>query len=144
MLWGVEIVVPDGSLIRLGGVDRKKTDVVSELQAVLAQYASVDSTAAVVRAERAQLREALPAADALLRHLRAALVVFLGQGNPELEKFGVRIREPRKPTVQQKVLAGEKARRTRALRGTLGPRQKKAIRYTGEPTLVLGEGTREE
>jgi hypothetical protein len=144
MLGGVETVLPDGSLIRLGGVDQKKADVVSELKAVLAQYARVDNAAAVARAERAQLHEALPAAYRMLRHLRAALVVFLGQDNPDLEKFGVRIREPRKPTVQRKALAAEKARRTRALRGTMGPRQKEAIRYTGEPPLVLGKGTSEE
>jgi hypothetical protein len=138
MLSGVQTVIPDGSLIRVDGVDQKKADVVTELQAVMTQYAAVDSSAAAVRADRAQLRQALPAAHLLLQHLKDAMIAYLGRGSPELQKFGLKARSGRKPTVQQKALAAEKARRTRALRGTKGSRQKAAIRFVGEPTLVLG------
>jgi len=138
MLSGVQTVIPDGSLIRVDGVDQKKADVVTELQAVLTQHAAVDSSAAAVKANRAQLSQALPAAHLLLQHLKLAIIALLGKGSPELQQFGLQVRVPRKLTVQQKALAAEKARRTRALRGTKGSRQKAAIRYAGEPTLVLG------
>jgi hypothetical protein len=138
MLSGVQTVIPDGSLIRVDGVDQKKADVVTELQAVMTQYAAVDSSAAAVKADRAQLRQALPAANLLLQHLKLAVIALLGKGSPELQKFGIRVRVTRKLTSQQKALAAEKARRTRALRGTKGSRQKAAIRFAGEPTLVLG------
>ena len=138
MLSGVQTVIPDGSLIRVNGVDEKKADVVSELQSLLAQYASIDSSAAVAKAARVQLRQALPAASQTLQQLKDAIFAFLGRGSPELQKFGLKARTARKPTTQQKALAAEKARRTRALRGTKGSRQKAAIRYAGEPTLVLG------
>jgi hypothetical protein len=138
MLSGVQTVIPDGNLIRVDGVDQKKADVVTELQAVMTQYAAVDSSAAAAKADRAQLRQALPAAHLLLQHLKDAMIAYLGRGSPELQKFGLKARSGRKPTVQQKALAAEKARRTRALRGTKGSRQKAAIRFAGEPTLVLG------
>jgi hypothetical protein len=138
MLSGVQTVIPDGSLIRVNGVDEKKADVVSGMQSVLAQYASVDSSTAVAKAARVQLRQAQPAAHQMLQQLKDAVIAFLGRGSPELQKFGLKARTARKPTTQQKALAAEKARRTRALRGTKGSRQKAAIRYAGEPTLVLG------
>jgi hypothetical protein len=138
MLSGVQTVIPDGSLIRVDGSDQKKADVVTELQAVLTQYAAADGSAAQVKASRAQLRQAEPAARLLLAHLKDAIFAFLGRGSPELGQFGLKARTTRKPTVQQKALAAEKARRTRALRGTKGSRQKAAIRYVGQPTLVLG------
>ena len=138
MLSGVQTVIPDGSLIRVNGVDEKKADVVSELQSVLAQYASVDSSTAVAKANRVQLRQALPAAHQTLQQLKDAMVASFGRGSPELQKFGLQARSARKPTTQEKALAAEKARRTRALRGTKGSHQKAAIRYVGEPTLVLG------
>ncbi len=138
MLSGVQTVIPDGNLIRVDGVDQKKADVVRELQAVLTQYAAVDSSAAAVKANRVQLRQTLPAAHLLLTQLKDAMIAYLGRGSPELQQFGLKASVARKPTVQQKALSAEKARLTRVLRGTKGSRQKAAIQYTGEPTLVLG------
>ncbi len=138
MLSGVQTVIPDGSLIRIDGVDQTKADVVSELQSVLAKYAAIDSSAAVTKANRVQLRQAQAAAQLLRQQLKDAMITSLGRGSPELQKFGLQARGRRNPTVQQKALSAEKARRTRALRGTKGSRQKAAIQYTGEPTLVLG------
>jgi len=138
MLSGIQTVIPDGSLIRINGVDQKKADVVTELQSVLEKYASVDSSVAVAKATRVQLHQAQPAAQQTLQQLKDAMIASFGRGSPELQKFGLRAPSARKLTTQQKALAAEKARRTRALRGTKGSRQKAAIRYAGEPTLVLG------
>src|SRR5450755_1235940 len=89
MLSGVQTVIPDGSLIRVDGVDQKKADVVSELQSVLAQYASVDSSMAEAKANRVQLRQALPAAHQTLRDLKDAVIAAFGRGSPELQKCGL-------------------------------------------------------
>jgi hypothetical protein len=137
MLAGLQEALPEGSVIRVNGRDRARADVLSELQSLLAQYALVDSSHAEQRALRAQLRAAKPAARALRQRLKEALVTRLGRNSPDLSRFGMEIRDRRKPTVQRQALAAEKARRTRALRGTKGPRQKAAIRFVGEPTLVL-------
>ena len=138
LLWCLETALPDGDLIRVNGTVRQKADVLAELQAVLMQYAAVDDAAAIAQANRARLRDALPAARLLLAHLKDAMIGVVGRDSPELGKFGLEARAVRKLTVKQKALAAEKARRTRVLRGTKGSRQKAAIRYVGEPTLVLG------
>jgi hypothetical protein len=139
MLSGVQQVIPDGSDVLVAGVKLKKADVVAKLQAFTSQYDAITTQAATLLAERQGLKQALPDARTLLQELKDAVIAAFGRGSPEIQKFGLRVRATRKqPTVQQKALAAEKARRTRALRGTKGSRQKAAIRYVGQPTLVLG------
>jgi hypothetical protein len=139
MLSGVEQVIPDGSDVLVAGVQTKKADVVAKLQAFLSTYSAIDTQAAALTAERQGLKQSLPQGRLLLQELKDAMVAFLGRGSPDIQKFGLRVGgSRRKLTTQQKALSAEKARRTRALRGTKGSRQKAAIRYAGEPTLVLG------
>jgi hypothetical protein len=138
MLSGVQQVIPDGSNVLVAGAQLTKADVVAKLTVFLTQYSAIETQAAVVKADRQGLKQSLPEARQLLQELKDAVIAAFGRGSPDLQKFGVRVRVTRKPTSQQRALAAEKARRTRALRGTKGSRQKAAIRFAGEPTLVLG------
>jgi hypothetical protein len=138
MLSGVQQAIPDGSNVLVAGAQLPKADVVAELNGFLSQYSAIETQMAVVKADRQGLKQTLPKARQLLQELKDAVIAAFGRGSPEIQKFGLRVRTIRKQTSQQKALAAEKARLTRALRGTKGSRQKAAIQYTGEPTLVLG------
>ena len=99
----------------------------------------VDSLRAEERALRAQLRAAKPAARALRLRLQDGPDRPPGSW-PQPGPLALRPGAPRPPQADgaaEKALAAEKRRRTRALRRTKGPRQKAAIRFVGEPTLVL-------
>ena len=106
----------------------------------LSQYSAIATQAAELKADRQGLRQSLPEVRQLLQELKDAMIAAFGRSSPEIQKFGLRGRTARKLTSEQRALAAEKARRTRALRGTKGSRQKAAIRFAGQPTLVLGPG----
>jgi hypothetical protein len=138
LLWGLQRNIPDGALVRIDGADRPKAEAVAQLQSILAQFASIDQLAAELAAERSKLRQLLPSARELRVTLKGAMVTHFGRSSATLDEFGIRVHGARKLTVDEKALKAEKARRTRILRGTMGKRQKATIRYTGDPTLILG------
>jgi hypothetical protein len=143
LLWGLQRNIPDGALVRIDGADRQKAEAAAQMQSILAQFATVDQLAAELAAERSKLRQLLPSARELRVTLKAAMVTHFGRSSPTLDEFGIRVHGARKLTVDEKALKAEKARRTRILRGTMGKRQKATIRYTGDPTLVLGPNRKE-
>jgi type I site-specific restriction endonuclease len=140
MLSGVQQAIPDGSEVLVAGAKLMKADMVAKLQGFLSQYSAIATQAAELKADRQGLRQSLPEVRQLLQELKDAMIVAFGRSSPEIQKFGLRGRTARKLTSEQRALAAEKARRTRALRGTKGSRQKAAIRFAGQPTLVLGPG----
>jgi len=67
----------------------------------------------------------------------------VGADNQLLAQWGFVVSKPRKPlTSEEKVLRAAKAKLTRQKRGTLGKRQKAAIKQTTTPdVLVSADGT---
>ena len=98
---------------------------------------------AVVSAAHANLRDALTAlraSEAKVAPLRRAFTSFLratfSQGAAELGDFGLQPPKARAPLdVGKRVLATARAKATRKARGTLGPKQKLAVK--GDVTGVV-------
>ena len=71
--------------------------------------------------------------------LKGALQGVFGHQSEDLTKFGFKPTKRRKPlTSEQKAVRAAKAKLTRQKRGTLGKKQKAAIKETAAPTVTIG------
>lgn len=76
-----------------------------------------------------------------LADLNASVAGILGRDNEELTRYGFKpARRRRALTVEEQTLAKAKAELTRKARGTMGKRQRAAIRATETPTVVIKDG----
>jgi hypothetical protein len=76
---------------------------------------------------------AIPQAQQLAAELKGVLTGFFHAGNPQLSTFGLKVKKPPKPrTTASKAAAAVASAETRKIRGTLGRRQRLALRFTGE------------
>jgi hypothetical protein len=106
--------------------------VVSQINTWLALYPAVAAAKLGSATAVAQLRQTTPAMRAQLSSLKAALKAYFGPGNPQLTQFGI------KPAKARAALSGEtlmvraaRAKQTRVIRGTLGAKQKAALKFQG-------------
>lgn len=78
----------------------------------------------------------------LIRQLHGVLVGVFGEKSPKLAELGFKARRKRAPlTAEQLTRKAARARLTRALRHTLGEKQKEDLKVHGEPDVALhGEG----
>jgi hypothetical protein len=134
---GAEKNLPQTTALELSGKEMTVAQVVADLAAVLAKYADLRDAEAVVAQKRALLHEALPGAHAEVACFKKYLEAKLGKGNPQLAEYGFNlgVRQPTPSGV--KVLAAVKAKQTRAVRHTLGRRQRLALGVKG-PSVLLG------
>jgi hypothetical protein len=140
MLAGLQAVIPDGSSVTVGGQAVAKTDLVNEMTQVLSSYQAVDAGISTTKGARAQLSASFPGFHKQYLGIRDGLVSSLGRGSPQLAQFGIAASKARKPlTSEQKVVHVAKAQKTRALRHTMGKRQKAAVQYTGSLEVAVGE-----
>jgi hypothetical protein len=133
MLAGLQSVIPDGSSVTVGGQAVAKTDLVTEMTQAIAAYQAADAAVSTTKGMRAQLNAQLPGFHKQYLDLKDGLVSSLGRGSPQLAQFGITAAKTAKPlTPTQKVVRTVKALNTRALRHTMGPRQKAAVQYDGK------------
>jgi hypothetical protein len=64
---------------------------------------------------------------------------YLGKGNPLLAQFGFSVGDRKPPTGAALVKGQAKARMTRALRHTMGPKQKAAIRSVAPVAVTVSQ-----
>ena len=88
-----------------------------------------------------QLRAQIPGFRKQFLDLKDGLVSSLGRGNPQLAQFGMAASKAKPLTPTQKVVRAVKAKNTRAMRHTMGKRQKAAVQYTGKLQVSVGETT---
>jgi hypothetical protein len=129
---GIGTQLPSGSAIVVNGQSISQASILTTLQAVLALYGNVDTTVQAEKSSRLVLQAALPVAHQFLVALKAALVGYFGKGNPALVAFGYSASKPRQLTAEQITARTAKAKATRELRGTLGSRQKLAVKFQGQ------------
>jgi len=134
-------LIPDGSSISLGGQSLTKAQILGELQPTLDRYSAIDALVKATQKARLDLRANLPATHQFVKSLEAALVNALGPGNPELDAFGIKTGKYRPLSAEKKFLRAQKAAKTRVLRGTLGKRQKQALKFQGELKAQSVEST---
>jgi len=123
---------PDGSSLSVNGQSMDKSSILAALQAALVLYGNLDAAVQQAKSSRVALEAALPVIHQFVVALKGGLVCIYGKGNPALEAYGFNLVKPRQLTVEQKTARKEKAKRTRALRGTGGKRQKQAVVFTGQ------------
>ena len=88
----------------------------------LAAYADLDTHATATKQARTQVASQLPLARKYYSVLKSAVTNLYGADSPQLAKFGLAPKKPRKPlTSQQLAVRAAKAEATRALRKTTGP-----------------------
>jgi hypothetical protein len=138
MLKGLDSAVPDGTSLVVAGNSTTKADIKTELQKGLGLFQMVRDEARSLQVARQTRSQGLVAVRHYAKDLRAALQGFFGPRNPQLQQFGIKQRGgTRALSSAQFALKAAKAKATRALRHTMGARQKQSIRATGA-TLTLG------
>jgi hypothetical protein len=81
---------------------------------------------------------AIPQNRVRVQQLKDLLIAYYGRGDARLGQFGVRSRPgPRPLSPEAKVLRAQRVRDTRALRHTLGKRQRAAIKTTAKYSLSV-------
>jgi hypothetical protein len=136
MLQGVQSVLPAGSALVTVDGPMSQATMVSELQQMAQAYQAVEDQAVVEKQVRQQLEASLPQFHQEFTAMKNALIGFFKPGSPLLVKFGFKVRAPARPlTAAQKVVKVVKGLATRKLRGTLGPRQKQAVKFSGQVTV---------
>lgn len=113
-----------------------------QLVALLESYQAPILAVELLRAQLAQQEKVRNASLASLRTdlatLKTAVSSQFGNGSPQVAQFGFKPPKARTPlTPAQKVARAAKANATRALRGTMGSRQRQAIKATGDFTVVV-------
>jgi len=141
MLTGLQTVLPsDASLVAPAGSNTATLPVatlIQQVQAGLADYSAVDSAELALTQTRAQLDADLPTAKAQFAAMRAALVFFFGAKSLQLAQFGLKPQKAPTPmSPEAKVAAVVKRSQTRAIRHTLGPKQKAQLKFTGQVAVA--------
>ncbi|HEX8794009.1 MAG TPA: hypothetical protein VF765_23870 [Polyangiaceae bacterium] len=112
--------------------------VTKELQGFLDDHAAVAAAKATLKAKVAAEDTGLAALNALVKAFIAFLRVNFGSDAEALADFG--LAPPKAPaplTAEQKAVAAEKRKATRAARGTKSPKQKRAIHGNVTVQLVV-------
>jgi hypothetical protein len=136
---GLDSALPDGTSLTLAGVSWTKAALVTELAKDLEQFQAVKDQVRILKSARQAKQQSLSGARTLTKNLKSALVAYFGRGSPMLAPLGIRVGGGGKAlTSEQKVLRAAKAKATRAVRHTLGARQKRTLRAVGTPTVTLG------
>jgi|SRR5579871_3189745 len=112
----------------------------AEASAKAKSYLDLLHEVEVARADyqaKLQARNAsIPDAKAFVANAKTGLVAVLGSDSPDLVLFGLNPKKPsRTLTPEERLARAAKLRQTRKLRGTLGKRQKAAVKATVDPTI---------
>jgi hypothetical protein len=123
---------PDASsTISVSGQATSVSDLLAALAAALGFFAAVDAAVQALKTQRLALTAEQPSARKLVASIKAALISTFGKGNPVLVAFGFSAVKPRVLTTAQKLAKSERAKATRELRGTTGPREKLGTKFIG-------------
>ena len=135
---GVQQVLPTGSSLSFDGAPLTQAQIAQRLQGFQPSFQKVKRTKADHIAALVERSVDEAAARDFLVQLRGVLVAFFGVGSPLLAQFGMPAKKKTARTAQQKVLSAAKAKLTRKKRGTLGSKQKLAVKTLGTPHVSLG------
>jgi hypothetical protein len=141
---GCTVAFPPGlTSLTIRGVSYTQATLEAQLVSLDARFKSARSAHAALHQfaiDRAMLEAA---ARQFLADLRSSLAGAVGINNQLLAQWGFPVVKPPKPlTSEEKLLRAAKAKLTRQKRGTLGKRQKAALKQTTAPTVqVNADGT---
>jgi hypothetical protein len=138
---GVAALIPDGTVLQTTRGPLPKAQILAELSDALAAYAELDAHRRAARQALLQIETAAAANRRLAQQLKDLLLGYFGRGDARLGQFGMALRAgPRPLTSEAMVLRAQRVRDTRALRHTMGKRQKAAIKGEGTYSLTVHSG----
>ena len=130
---------PDVTQLVLGTVTYKVPDLIAFFQGLEQPWKEVRTARITIRQVIQNRPTDYKLLNDALANLKGALSGVLGHASENLTKFGFKPTKTRKPlTAEQNALRAAKAKLTRQKRGTLGKRQKAAIKETAAPTVTIG------
>ncbi|MHB1845999.1 MAG: hypothetical protein ACYCWW_14330 [Deltaproteobacteria bacterium] len=124
-------------MANVAGQRLTQAQVVAKLDAALQLWRDVEAAEQEARVRRLKLIAAAPALLDFTTNLTQAVVAHFGPKNPINPDFGAPKPTRRKLTPEEHAVAAALGRQTRAVRGTLGPKQRLAITRTPAPTVVV-------
>jgi hypothetical protein len=133
-----EAFPPNAKEVYLQGVPYNQSALRAEAADVVAPWKAVRAAKAVIRAfARAKPRH-VARARTFLGNLQASMVSQYGATNETLTKFGFKPKKKREPLSSEKqIIRVAKGKKTREMRGTKGKAQKAAIKFVGDPTVLI-------
>lgn len=125
---GIEKHFAKAKSLTLNGQELKPAEVAKLLQASIDASQAADAAKLVWLATVRKATEVEATTAPILRALRAFVRAAIGETSATLADFGIQPRKaPKKLTTEEKVLAVEKTRATRAARHTMGKHQREKI-----------------
>jgi hypothetical protein len=136
---GAQNYWPQGvSQLVVEGVSYNQSGLLAKLTSIESPWKGARDAHATLRQFTQQKPQLTSDATVFLSSLDASLGAQVGQDNEILTKFGFKPKKRRKPlTVEEKALRAAKAKLTRQARGTLGSKQKAAIKESGTPSITI-------
>ena len=108
------------------GTDYNQGSLDTELGAIIQPYTDLDTARASVKVAQAAVQAAEAKSKQFADAMTAGVQAYFGKKNPIVEDFGISLpKVPVPMTSEQKVARATKAAHTRALRGTMGPKQRR-------------------
>jgi hypothetical protein len=139
-LAGVNQYLPATTNLVLLGKTMAQPEIVKALQDVLQLFTDLRDLRAKAQGQLKTLRGELVPGRVLFTALEKAVQAFLGKGNPLLAQFGFAMGNRKAVSGATRVKAQAKSKLTRALRHTMGPKQKAAIQAAAPETVTVGPG----
>jgi hypothetical protein len=137
-LAGMQKYLPSNSTLDINGATKTVAQIEADFSAMLTKYADVRNARAQWLLAVQVVRKALPAEHEEYLALKKVLEGKLGRGNPQLVEYGFSVGTPKSRTAATIVAAAAKAKATRAIRHTLGRKQKLALSdAVTEPSVVV-------
>ena len=123
------------------GVGYTQASLLAKLTSITSPWVGARDAHTALRDFTQQKPDLTSAATMFLASMDASLGAQIGEYSEVLSKFGFKPKKRRKAlTVEEQALKTAKAKLTRQKRGTLGSKQKAAIKETGTPTVTISPG----
>ena len=137
-LAGMQKYLPSNSTLDINGATKTVAQIEADFSAMLKRFADIRSAKAQWQLAIEAVNSALPAERDEYLALKKVLEGKLGRGNPQLLEYGFSLGTRKPASVETKVAAAAKAKATRAIRHTLGRKQKLALSdAVTEPSVVV-------
>jgi len=134
---GVQSELPGTVSLTINGVSAKAGAIDTTLQNWITIFQAVDSAKATYQNAVAARLAVTAAAKQYVKALKAVIKAYFGPQSVQLASFGIAIDKPVVRTAEQKLVSAAKATQTRAVRGTLGRKQKAKVTVVGNPPVLV-------
>jgi hypothetical protein len=134
---GVQSTLPAGTALTINGVATKQAAIDKQLQSWIEVFQAVDSAKATYQNAVAARVAITAAAKAYYLALKAVIKSYFGPQSSQLANFGITADKAVTTSTQTKLVAAAKRKQTRAVRGTLGKKQKAGLTVVGNPPVMV-------